>query len=135
VSLPDVQQRIVFLPALSYEDFLSLVAVADVMLDPHHFSGMNSTLDAFCVGTPVVTLPTDLQRGRHTFGMYERMGIAECVAHSEVEYAQIAVRLASDSDFRRHVSQSIVNRRQCLFEDDDVVAGFASFFEAVCNTP
>jgi hypothetical protein len=43
------------------------------MLDTLHFNGMNSSLEALAVGLPVVTLPTQLQRGRHTRAMYLKL--------------------------------------------------------------
>jgi predicted O-linked N-acetylglucosamine transferase (SPINDLY family) len=50
-------------------EFVELIAVSDVMLDTLHFNGMNTSLEALAVGTPVVTLPGALQRGRRTTGM------------------------------------------------------------------
>jgi len=129
---PDVAARLRFAPSLPGKDFLNLIAVCDVMLDTIHFNGMNTSLEAFAVGTPVVTLPKVFQRGRHTLGMYTRMGLRECVAGSEEEYVRIAVRLATDSDFNRRVRQAILANSHVLFEDSNVVREFERFFtEAV----
>ena len=57
---------------------------------------MNTSLEAFAVGTPVVTMPTALQRGRHTFGMYTRMGIDSCIARDAAHYVSIALELGTD---------------------------------------
>jgi len=63
--------RVVFVPRQGQDaDFLNLLAAADVILDTPHFNGMNTSLESFAVGTPVVTLPGQFQRGRHTYGMY-----------------------------------------------------------------
>src|SRR5262249_49817571 len=67
--MPDVVDRLLFLPRQNPVDYVALITVADVMLDTLHFNGMNSSLDAMCVGTPVVTLPGEFQRGRHTQAM------------------------------------------------------------------
>jgi len=127
-AFPDAAERVVFLPPQPAADFSSLVAACDVMLDTPHFNGMNTSLEAFAAGTPVVTMPTGLQRGRHTAGMYRKMGLADCVAQTPDDYARIAFRLAADATYRRHVSEQIAARSAVLFEDRRVVAEFERFF-------
>ena len=131
-SLPDVAERIVFLPRQSGEAFSRLVGACDVMLDTLHFNGMNTSLEAFAAGTPVVTLPTSLQRGRHTAGMYRRMQIDDAVAADAENYVRIAVSLGRDRDRRHALSRKILERKDVLFEDRRVVSEFERFFrEAV----
>ena len=127
-AFADAAERVVFLPPQPAADFSSLVAACDVMLDTPHFNGMNTSLEAFAAGTPVVTMPTALQRGRHTAGMYRKMGLADCVAQTPDDYARIALRLAADADYRRHASEQIAARSAVLFEDRRVVAEFERFF-------
>jgi len=127
-AFPDAAERVVFLPPQPASDFSSLVAACDVMLDTPHFNGMNTSLEAFAAGTPVVTMPTGLQRGRHTAGMYRKMGLADCVAQTPDDYSRIALRLAADAAYRRHVSEQIAARSGVLFEDPRVVSEFERFF-------
>jgi predicted O-linked N-acetylglucosamine transferase (SPINDLY family) len=128
-TIPDVVNRIRFVPGLSQDDFLSLIAVCDVMLDTIYFNGMNTSLEALAVGTPVVTMPTTMQRGRHTFGMYGRMGMTECIASTPHEYISIAQRLGTDTVFRQQVKGQILSRNGVLYEDMNVVREFERFFE------
>lgn len=121
--------RVRVLPKQPHDRFLALVRLADAVLDPLHFNGMNNSLDAFSVGTPVVTFPQRFQRGRHTYGMYRHMGLDRCVANSVEDYARIAARLGRDPDFRRHASEEIAERADTLFEDARVVREFERFFE------
>jgi protein O-GlcNAc transferase len=105
------------------------------MLDTVHFNGMNTSLEAFAVGTPVVTLPGEFQRGRHTQAMYRKMGISECTAVDADHYVEIAVRLGTDHAFRQAVHREIMLRSIVLFEDMEVVREFERFFrEAVART-
>jgi protein O-GlcNAc transferase len=127
-AMPDVYGRIRFLPGMSPDDFLNLIAVADVMLDTIYFNGMNTSLEAFALGTPVVTMPSGLQRGRHTLGMYKRMDYLECVAQSPQQYVAIALRLGTDSGYREAVQANILSRCSVLFEDREVVREFERFF-------
>lgn len=127
-SFPDVVGRVIFLPSLSPPDFTNLIAVSDVMLDTIHFNGMNTSLEAFSVGTPVVTLPTAFQRGRHTSGMYAKMALTDATARTPEQYVEMAVRLGTDRDERRQRSNEILQRNHSLFEDINVVREFERFF-------
>ncbi|MCB0153308.1 MAG: tetratricopeptide repeat protein [Anaerolineae bacterium] len=130
-TMPHLLDRICFLPAQSYENFLNLLAVADVMLDTVHFGGGNTTLEAFAVGTPVVTLPSEFLRGRLTYGFYQKMGLSSCIARTPAEYVQIALKLGTDPAHRAHVSRQILSAHDRLFEDREAVAELEHFFEAV----
>ena len=133
--MPDVVDRIVFLPRQPSPDYVNLIGLADAMLDTVHFNGMNTSLEAFSVGTPVVTLPGEFQRGRHTQAMYRKMAITECVAVDAAHYIDIAVRLGCDHACRRAIHQKIILRNGVLFEDMDVVREFERFFrEAVARS-
>jgi len=127
-SMPDVADRIVFLPRQDASGFVNLLAVSDVVLDTIHFNGMNTSLESFSVGTPIVTLPTEFQRGRHTSGMYRKMGFTECIAADGEDYVGIAVRLGTESDYRQHAKNEILRRGELLFEDARVVSEFERCF-------
>ena len=129
-ALPDVLARIVFLPRQGSADYVNLIAVSDVMLDTVHFNGMNTSLEALSVGTPVVTWPGEFQRGRHTQAMYAAMGMSDCVARDAAEYVDIAVRLATDADYGAAIRQEILQRNDVLFENAAVVREFERFFRA-----
>ncbi|MCK7576710.1 MAG: hypothetical protein MZV65_12985 [Chromatiales bacterium] len=127
-TIPDGSRRIRFLSGMSQDDFLALIAASDVMLDTIYFNGMNTSLEAFAVGTPVVTMPTTLQRGRHTYGMYKKMDLHECIARTPDEYVGISVRLGTDPKYRDEVKSRILSRSAVLYEDPGVVAEFERFF-------
>jgi predicted O-linked N-acetylglucosamine transferase (SPINDLY family) len=125
---PDVAQRIVFIPERPLPEFMQLLQTADVILDTIHFNGMNSSLEALAVGTPVVTLPKGLQRGRHTQAMYRKMEIPDCVAEDERGYVDIAVRIGSDRGYRGLLRRTILERSSVLYENSAVTREFERFF-------
>jgi predicted O-linked N-acetylglucosamine transferase (SPINDLY family) len=127
-TMADVAHRILFLPRASAPRFLQTLAAADVVLDTIHFNGMNSSLESFAVGTPVVTLPTKLQRGRHTQAMYRKMEILDCIANDQDDYVEIAVRLGRDREFAGAIRSNILARNHVLFENPRVVEEFERFF-------
>jgi protein O-GlcNAc transferase len=95
-----------------------------------HFNGMNTSLEGFAVGLPIVTLPTGLQRGRHTRAMYLKMGILDCIAADGEHYVEMAVRLGTDRSFNRRVRAHILAKNGNLYEDMRVVREFEWFFES-----
>jgi protein O-GlcNAc transferase len=127
-TLAQVSERVLFLDAMRFPRFLQLLSLADVCLDTLHFNGMNTSLEAFSVGTPIVTLPGRLQRGRHTQAMYRKMGILDCIAKDAEDYVGIAVRLGCDKMFAEAIKRRIAARSSVLFENRDVVAEFEQFF-------
>jgi hypothetical protein len=125
---PDCMDRVRFLGRLDEDDFNGLLRLADVVLDTPHFNGMNTSLQAFAMGSPVVTLPQAFQRGRHVLGMYRRMGWMDLVADSPERYVELALRLALDPGFRAGAVAQIEARRSLLFEDRSVVRQFEDFY-------
>ncbi len=133
-SMGVLAERISFVQRMDGERYLGLLRLAHVALDTIHFNGMNSSLEALAMGTPVVTWPGKLQRGRHTQAMYRRMQLQDCIARDASDYVEIAVRIGTDPDYRRALSRSIVERSTVLFEDPRTVREFERFFDQALAT-
>ncbi len=123
---PALAGRVRFIPLVPYARFLARLAQADVLLDTVHFNGQNTTLEAFAVGTPVVTLPGTLQRARHGYGMYRAMGFMDLVAADAEDYARKAVRVATDPQHRASCARRIAEARGVLYESDAFVEACAA---------
>jgi predicted O-linked N-acetylglucosamine transferase (SPINDLY family) len=116
-TLGRVSSQVLFIPAIAHTEYLSLLHECDVMLDPLHFGGGNSSYEALAMGTPVVTLPSAFLRGRITSALYRKMKMMDCVVHSQDEYISLATRLGTDREFRKSVSQKIDAASRVLFSD------------------
>jgi protein O-GlcNAc transferase len=127
-SLPDVVDRVVFLPRLEFADYLQLLNVADVLLDPPHFGGVNSTYDALAVGQPVITLPSKYHRGRYTAACLQRAGMTGTTADDSEDYVRLAVSLANDRH-RSDLRQEIQKKSVALFYDEQAVREHERLFE------
>jgi predicted O-linked N-acetylglucosamine transferase (SPINDLY family) len=127
-SLADFAERILLLDPMPFARFMQLLTAADVCLDTPHFNGMNSSLEALSVGTPIVTLPGRLQRGRHTQAMYRKMKILDCIASDASHYIEIAVRLGCDQEFAKDIRERILANNAVLYEDPRVVRELERFF-------
>ena len=127
-SMSDVADRILLVPMQPTPDYLSLVAAADVLLDPLHFGGVNSTYDGFSFNKPIVTLPSCFHRGRYTLGCYRKMGLADCIAADAAQYVDLAVALGTDSAWRNEVVNKIRQASPALFGDLEAVSEHERLF-------
>ena len=127
-----MHERSLFLqPFIPHGDYLALNRVCDVMLDTRHWSGGNTSLDAFASGLPVVTLPGEFMRGRQSLGMAQILGVPELAARDAAEYVDIAVRLGKSPDERRAIADRIAANRGALFERDEPVRALERFLESL----
>ncbi len=119
-----------FLPGQSHADFMSLYALSDVSLDPIHFGGGNTTYEALAVGLPVVTLPSQFLRCRISSAQYEQIGVRDFTVQTPEQYVELAVKLGTDREYRRHASERILGACDVLFEDQRAVDEYSRFFES-----
>jgi predicted O-linked N-acetylglucosamine transferase (SPINDLY family) len=127
-TLGEASARVRFLPAQPNADFLHLLSLADVVLDPFLFGGGNTSYEAFAVGAPVVTWPSPYLRGRLTLAMYRKLGWLDCVADSAEQYVDLAVRLATDRPHREMIREKLQATSHVLFEDLEEVRALERFF-------
>lgn len=120
-TIPSVVSRVRFVPKLPRQDFLRLLTTADVMIDPIHFGGGNTSYEAFAFGVPIVTWPSPYLRCRLTYAMYKQMGFLELVAYNAEEYVEKAVRVANDADYRAYLRDIILQRCDVLYDDQAVL--------------
>ncbi len=132
-TLGDVSDRIRWVPRQDRAGFLSLNNVLDVSLDPLHFGGGNTTYEAFALGLPVVTLPSEFLRGRITYSQYRMMGIDDCIVQYPGEYIQLALRLGTDRAFRDSIRQKILAANSVLYENAAAVRGLEDFFKQIAR--
>ncbi len=116
--------RVDFIPRIGNQDYLSAVAACDVMLDPVHFAGANTTLEAFALGKPVVTMRGDQMRNRASGGFYRQMGYEKLVANDAGEYVDLVLRLAQDRRFYREAKEAILDSNDVLFDNPAPVRDF-----------
>ena len=127
-SILDVAHRVRFRSwAAQREEFLSILARADVILDTPWLNGGVTSYIVLGVGTPFVTWPSELFRGRMTDGLYRQMGLSDCVADSLEEYVRLAVALGADPARREVIRQQILERNAVLYGNLDAVREFADF--------
>jgi predicted O-linked N-acetylglucosamine transferase (SPINDLY family) len=126
----DAARHCVFLPRLSEPQFRAALGQCDAILDSVGWSGCNSTLESLVHDLPIVTLPSEFMRGRHTLAILRRMGIEDTIAATPDEYVSLAVRLARDPDWRAAVSAKIAANKARLYRDRACITALEEFMVA-----
>jgi protein O-GlcNAc transferase len=127
---PDVADRVVFVPQMPQEMYLSLLTIADAIIDIPTFSGGISAIEAFSVGAPIATWENKFMRSRVTAAYYRQMGLSELVATDEQAYLKLVLKLAQDTDFKTRMQADINANAGKLFETLDPVREMETFFIA-----
>jgi CRISPR-associated protein Csy1 len=129
----DIRQRVVVLPYLRHPDYLEVNRLCDVMLDPPHWSGGNTALDALASGLPIVTFNGRFMRGRQSAAMLKQVGLAQLIARDADDYARIAHALAHDSAWRDEIQTQLRARVDTLFDQAAAIASLQRFLEQITH--
>lgn len=126
-TLGEFFERIQVIKKLAHQDYLQLIKVADVCLDPPHYSGANTTYETLQMGVPVVTLPGQFQRGKYTEAIYEILGLEGFVPRNNTEYIDLAVKWASSKASKIEFIQQYQQQSHLLFEQAGIIEEIESF--------
>ncbi len=129
----DAQAHCTVLPVLPRTAYFDLLRCCDVYLDTPGWSGGNTSLDAAACGLPMVTWPGPFMRGRHTYGILQRLGLWNTVAHSAPAYVAIAVELGQDVAQRRAIAAQTLAGCPQLFDDRECVQALMEFLTAAAT--
>ncbi len=117
----NVLGRVKFIGSLNHKEFVNVIKLCDVMIDPYPFGGCNTSFEAFSVDTPVITQPSTRINGRFTYGFYKKMGFEDLICHSKDEYVETTTRLLNDKDFYNEMKEKINENKNKLFMDQETL--------------
>lgn len=124
--------RIKFSSRLNILENMNLLYISDVFIESYPFGNMNSTLECFAAGLPVVSMPTNKINGRFTCGYYKKMGLEKeyCVKNID-EYVEKAVSIACLKD--KNKRNELIENSKILFEEKKSVEDWEKFIREVCK--
>ncbi len=104
----------------AYTEYMEIQEQAHFSLDSHPFGGYNTIVDSLHLGKPIVAQEGDRFYNRASSALLRRLGLDELIAHSEEEYIDKAVRLATDDVYRTDLSNHLrsTNLKARIFDDD-----------------
>jgi hypothetical protein len=111
----------VVMPPMSQHAYAQCLSEASVLFDPPDWSGGNSTIEALTYGVPVVTLPGQYMRSRHSSAFLELANAQELVAKDEEDY----FNLIFDTDRQQQAMRE--SNPDALYEDKEVVKALDRF--------
>ncbi len=117
------------IPRVDEDNYLKLNRDATVYLDSMLWSGGNTTLEAIAAELPVVTLPGDTMRSRHSAAILETMGLGDLVARTIDDWVDLAVRLGNDDAYRAEVTARIRSGSAALWDDHRPIRALERFLE------
>lgn len=124
--------RIKFFSRLNILENMNLLYLSDVFIESYPFGNMNSTLECFAAGLPVITMPTNKINGRFTYGYYKKMGLdKEYCANNVEEYVEKAVSVACSKDKSKR--QELLEKSKILFEEEKSSKDWENFIREVCK--
>jgi len=88
--------RISFVDRRAREEYLALYRDIDLCLDTFPYAGHTTSLDAFWMGVPVLTLAGSTVVGRAGVCFAKNLGLPELIASSEDAYMRMGVGFARD---------------------------------------
>jgi len=123
----------VIVPRQTTIGYLNLMLVSDIFLDTFSYSGALTTLDAIACDLPIVTCPGELMRSRQSYAFLKILGVTETVAKNEIEYIEIAVRLALNPKWRDSIIQQMSQCHSSLYDDQSCIAALEEFYQRVAE--
>lgn len=104
--------RVDFLPLRARREYLEAYQRIDLSLDTFPYNGATTSLDAFYMGVPVLTILGQTPVGRAGLSIATNLGLSELVAASKDDYVKLAVNLAHDLDRLSELRAGLRNRMQ-----------------------
>jgi protein O-GlcNAc transferase len=122
----EYKNRIRFLPRLNYWENINLLYLSDVFIESYPFGNMNSSLECFATGLPVVSMPTTKINGRFTHAYYKKMDLEKqyCVSN-ETDYINKAVEIATNKNKQK--KEELMAKSSILFEEEESVIEWENF--------
>lgn len=102
--------RLELLHKLPFQPFLAAHSRVDLALDPFPFSGTTTTCQTLWMGVPVITLAGKSHVSRVGVTMLSSVGLEQCIAADENDYAKKAVALASNASRLREMRAGLRER-------------------------
>ena len=128
-NFPILNEKVLFTKKLSLLEFISLCNCVDVLLDPFHFGGGNTFLEAMTVGTPFITKRDKHLKTNIASAGYKQMKILNSpVAQNSKEYINLAINLAKDKEKNNLLrKKSIIAAKKYLFNNRKTLIEFEKF--------
>jgi len=135
----NVLSRIQWISPLSPTEYLILLAIGDVMIDPYPFGGGVTTLESLAMCTPVVTLPSEQTVPALATGILRAMQLpldveTLLIVENVPNYLHSIDSLLSYHYIAERVRMSICQQHFRIFEQKETLLEWNKFLLQLSNT-
>jgi predicted O-linked N-acetylglucosamine transferase (SPINDLY family) len=119
-------KRIVFMPRLSYQEYLAHYAHVDLLLDTLPINSRAAASDALWAGCPVLTRTGETMASRTVTSLLHHLGLPELIVGDNTSFIGMATELGNNPEALAALRQHLMKQRNesPLFD----VQGFATDF-------
>jgi predicted O-linked N-acetylglucosamine transferase (SPINDLY family) len=102
---------------MSFAEHMAVYNDIDIALDTHPWNGHTTTCHALWMGCPVIAKWGNRHAARMSGGVLAALGLKDLVAEDDEEFAEIAIRLASNTGYlealRANMRQRMLSSPLC----------------------
>jgi len=104
--------RLVFSTSLPNDRHLARLGLSDLALDTFVYNGHTTTSDSLWAGVPVITLKGNHFASRVSASLLTAVGLPELITHSQKEYENLAIELATNPKKLAAIHKSLILNRE-----------------------
>lgn len=131
-ALDVAPERLIFMPRLSYPEYLARYAHVDLYLDTLPINSRATASDALWAGCPVLTRSGETMASRTVTSLLHHLGLPELIMSDNTSFISMATELGNNREalvtLRKHLQQQ--RSSSPLFD----IKGFAADFRRVVRT-
>lgn len=117
----NITSRIHIFPMMQHNQYMNLINISDVILDPYPFGGCNSSFEAFSLNKVIVTHASDMINGRFTSGFYKKMELENMITYNKDDYIKLAIKLGTNINYRKSIENKIKEKQLTLFNEKNSI--------------
>ena len=129
--------RIIFTDGFveNINDHLERLKLADIILDTFPFGSHSTVYDYIRANVPMVAMQGNSFSARVGSSIYSSLDLSELVAKSEIEYFEIAVKLATDKDKLLNIKEKIKTQinQHYLFNTNEFTLDLEKIYSNLYN--
>ena len=121
-----ITSQIHVMPQMPHNEYMNLMNISDVILDPYPFGGCNSSFEGFALNKVIVTHSSNMINGRFTTGFYKKMGLDYMITNNKNEYVNMAIKCGNNVEYRKELENIIREKQPVLFSNMESVIEWES---------
>jgi hypothetical protein len=126
-----ISSQIHVFPMLQHNQYLNLMNISNVILDPYPFGGCNSSFESFSLNKVIVTQESNMINGRFTSGFYKKMNMSHLITHNKEDYIKLAIKLGYNSEYRKSIEDEIKEKQSVLFNDQESIDEWSTLIDNI----